>query len=149
MDIKSLEIRSISFLELWTDGHDLFQAHHEELEDNKFPFLPDQNRYLSLDELDMLIVMGAYIEDYMIGYSVSVIYRHGHFDEILATNDSLYLDPNYRRGPLGWKLILSTEKAAEECGVHRMIWTAKCHSTLENLLQRRREQVSSVFCKQF
>jgi predicted GNAT superfamily acetyltransferase len=149
MDISSLDIRSISFLELWSNGHHLFEDHCKELEDDRVTFLPDQNRYLALDDLDMLIVLGAYVDEHMVGYSVSVIYRHGHFDEILATNDSLYVDPDYRRGSLGWKLILSTEKSAQECGVSRMLWTAKCNSNLEILLQKRRAQVSSVFCKEF
>lgn len=148
MDISSLDIRPISFLELWSDGHCLFEDHYLELEASREAFLPDKNRYLALDDLDMLIVLGAYVDDHMVGYSVSVIYRHGHVREIIATNDSLYMDPNYRDGPLGWKLILSTEKSAEECGVHRMLWTAKCNSNLEFLLQKRREHVSSVFCKE-
>ena len=149
MDISSLDIRSVSFLDLWSDGQHLFENHFQELEDSRAAFLPDKNRYLALDDLEMLIVLGAYVDEHMIGYSVSVIYRHGHCDEILATNDSLYVDPDYRRGPLGWKLILSTEKSAQECGVSRMLWTAKCNSNLETLLQRRREQLSSVFCKEF
>ena len=149
MDISSLDIRSISFLELWSNGHHLFEDHCQELEDDRVTFLPDRNRYLALDDLDMLIVLGAYVDEHMVGYSVSVIYRHGHFEEILATNDSLYVDPDYRRGSLGWKLILSTEKSAQECGVSRMLWTAKCNSNLDMLLQKRRPQVSSVFCKEF
>ena len=149
MDISSLDIRSVSFLDLWSDGQHLFEDHCRELEDSRVAFLPDNNRYLSLDDLDMLITLGAYIDGHMIGYSVSVIYRHGHFDEILATNDSLYVDPSYRRGPIGWKLILSTEKSAQECGVSRMLWTAKCNSNLDMLLSKRREQVSSVFSKEF
>jgi len=149
MDISNLEIRSVSFIDLWSDGQHLFEDHCQELEDSRVAFLPDNNRYLALDDLDMLIALGAYVDGHMIGYSVSVIYRHGHFDEILATNDSLYVDPAYRRGPIGWKLILSTEKSAQECGVSRMLWTAKCNSNLEMLLDKRRDQVSSIYCKEF
>ena len=134
MDISSLDIRSVSFLDLWSEGQHLFEDHCRELEDSRVAFLPDNNRYLSLDDLDMLITLGAYIDGHMIGYSVSVIYRH---------------DPSYRRGPIGWKLILSTEKSAQECGVSRMLWTAKCNSNLDMLLSKRREQVSSVFSKEF
>lgn len=144
-----LEIRSLTFSDLWAEGQHLFDDHCQELEDGRVAFLPDKHRYDTLDELDTLIVLGAYVDFNIVGYSVSVIYRHGHFDEVLATNDSLYVDPMYRNSQIGWKLILSTEKSAEESGVSRMLWTAKCGSNLELLLNRRRDQISSVFCKEF
>jgi len=133
--ISDLEVVPITLEVLIGDGYHLFEQHCTELEGEDFA--PDLERYEQLQKQRTLLCIGAYVGNNMVGYSTTVLYRHGHHDTIIASNDSLYIDPNYRRG-LGLHLIRQTEKHAHECGVDCMVWSAKPGSHLDLILARRR-----------
>ena len=132
---SNLEVVLITFDVLISDGYHLFQQHCQELDGKDFE--PDLNRYHNLEKQHALMCMGAYLGDYMVGYSTTVLYRHGHHDTLIASCDSLYVDPNFRRGA-GLHLIRQTEKHAQECGVDCMVWSAKPGSSLDLILAARR-----------
>lgn len=129
------EIVPITLEVLIGDGYHLFQQHCEELEGK--PFAIDLERYEILQKKRTLLCMGAYVGNLLVGYSTTVLLRHGHHDTLIASNDSLYVDPNFRRG-LGLHLIRQTEKHAHECGVDCMVWAAKPGSDLDLILAARR-----------
>ncbi len=132
---SDVEIVPVTLNVLVGDGYHLFQQHCEELEAKEFE--PDLERYQHLEQQRVLLCMGAYLKDFMVGYSTTVLYRHGHHDTIIATSDSLYVDPGFRRG-VGLSLIRQTEKHARECGVDCMVWSAKPGSSLDLILSSRR-----------
>ncbi len=132
---SELEIVPVTLEVLIGDGYHLFQSHSQEV-DNKDVAL-DLDRYRQLEGKQVLMCLGAYIGTYMIGYSTTIFYRHGHHDTLIASNDSIYVDPDFRTGA-GLSLIRQTEKHAQECGVDCMVWAAKPGSSLDLILAARR-----------
>ena len=132
---SELEIVPITLEVLVGDGYHLFEQHCQELDGKEFAL--DLERYETLQKQRALMCLGAYLGTHMIGYSTTVLYRHGHHDTLIASNDSLYIDPNFRRGA-GLALIRQTEKHAQECGVDCMVWAAKPGSSLDLILASRR-----------
>lgn len=132
---SELEIVPITGNVLIDDGYHLFQRHAQEIENKDVAI--DLDRYFLLESKQALICLGAYIGTYMIGYSTTIIYRSGHHDTLIASNDSIYVDPNFRTGA-GLSLIRQTEKHAQECGVDCMVWAAKPGSSLDLILAARR-----------
>jgi len=132
---SDLEIAPITLEVLIADGYHLFEQHCQELDGKEFAL--DFARYEVLQKQRTLMCLGAYLDTHMIGYSTTVLYRHGHHDTLIASNDSLYVDPNFRKGA-GLELIRQTEKHAQECGVDCMVWAAKPESSLDLILAARR-----------
>ncbi len=129
------EIVPVTLEVLIGDGYHLFQSHSQEIDGKDFA--ADLDRYENLQSQNMLLCIGAYINNYMVGYSTTIVYRHGHHDTLIATNDSVYVDPNFRRH-IGMSLIRQTEKHAQECGVDCMVWAAKPGSSFDLILAARR-----------
>ena len=132
---SEFEIVPVTFEVLLGDGYHLFQQHCEELEEVQFE--PDLARYEQLQKQRTLLCIGVYLDNYMLGYSTTILYRHGHHDTLIAQNDSLYIEPHFRKGA-GLSLIRQTEKHAQECGVDCMVWSAKPGSSLDLILAARR-----------
>jgi len=132
---SDLEIAPITLEVLIQDGYYLFEQHCQELDGKEFAL--DLDRYKVLEHKQSLMCIGVYLNKHMIGYSTTILYRHGHHDTIIASSDSLYIDPNFRRG-VGLKLMRQTEKHAQECGVDCMVWSAKPGSTMDLILAARR-----------
>lgn len=132
---SDLEIAPITLEVLIADGYHLFEQHCQELDGKEFAL--DFARYEVLQKQRTLMCLGAYLGTHMIGYSTTILYRHGHHDTLIASNDSLYVDPNFRKGA-GLELIRQTEKHAQECGVDCMVWAAKPESSLDLILDARR-----------
>lgn len=132
---SDLEIVVVTFDVLMADGRHLFQRHCQEL-DNK-DFEPEPERYKVMEDKCSLICLGVYSGQKMVGYSTTVLFRHGHHHTLMAGSDSIYILPEFRRG-VGLQLIRQTEKHAQEAGVDCMVWSAKPGSTLDLILAARR-----------
>jgi hypothetical protein len=73
---SEFEIVPVTFEVLLGDGYHLFQQHCEELEGVQFE--PDLARYEQLQKQRTLLCIGVYLDNYMLGYSTTILYRHGH-----------------------------------------------------------------------
>ncbi|MGZ3184378.1 MAG: GNAT family N-acetyltransferase [Telluria sp.] len=117
----------------------LLEAHWHESARNKHLMVlkPDVARYQALEAAGSLLALVAYVGDQIVGYSVNIISPHLHYADLLcAHNDVLFVAEEYRKSPLGLKLIRDTERAAKARGVHLMLWHAKEDTTLANILPK-------------
>ena len=137
--VRNLEIRPTTVADLLTNGADLFQQHWSEIALNKelMVLSPDQTRYEALEASGNLIVLGAYENDVLVGYSVSFFTTHFHYSNLtVAQNDLLFLVPHLRGTRMGLDLIYETEREAVAKGAKMMLWHAKPNTTLQLLLPR-------------
>lgn len=137
--VRNLEIRPATVAEIMDNGADLFQQHWNEIALNKQVMVlnPDRTRYEALETGGNLIVLGAYENNVLVGYSVSFVTTHFHYSDLkVAQNDLLFLVNRLRGTRLGLDLIYETEReaGARQCGM--MLWHAKPNTTLINLLPR-------------
>lgn len=134
-----MKITPISAVEYLGQAWPLLEEHRLELATNpeKMQLDPDIQTYALLEELNKLMSLGVFDDDgHLVGYSINIVNRNLHYDLRMCQNDILYLRKDLRLGPLGLKLIRATEAHAKELGCDMMIWHAKPHTSLDQILPR-------------
>lgn len=118
---------------------ELFQAHRDEIATmpDLMEVKPQIETYLHLESKDALYCLAALDGGSVAGYSVNFIASNLHYSDLrTATNDLLYVHPNYRQGRLGLRLMRETENEAKRRGAHLMLWHAKKDSALSHICDR-------------
>lgn len=118
----------------------LLKLHYDEIALNKehIPLDPDWEKYKTLCDRGNLFVVTARTDDQLlVGYSVFFTTYHLHYKSTLvASNDILYLHPDYRKGTTGIKLIKFSESELKKLGVDKVIWHIKYLKDFRNILYR-------------
>src|SRR5258706_7796353 len=98
------------------------------------PLKPDFDRYVKLEQEGRLFITTVRDDSKLVGYCIMFKDRHIHYkDMTIATNDVIYLDPEYREGRVGIKLIKLTEDLFKGCIV---VWHSKNkHPALGKVLE--------------
>jgi GNAT superfamily N-acetyltransferase len=141
------EIRTITFDELLTEGSELFVAHREELTTDKelMVLKLDIERYKAIEAVGALLILGVFINEKLVGYSVNFIGPHLHYADLrYAANDVIFLTEKHRRGRIGLRLIDATEKLAKEHGAQMMVFHAKEGTTLTHILPKKKYRVQDI-----
>lgn len=90
----------------------LIGAHWEEVGVHKreMPLAVDWERYANLENQKILRLLGAWLDDNLIGYSAFFYLPHLHYQTTaLAANDAIFVAKPFRRTSAGSKLILKAE----------------------------------------
>jgi GNAT superfamily N-acetyltransferase len=96
---------------------------------------PDVLRYQALEASGSLLALVAYVDEEIVGYSLTVVSPLLHYADLIAAhNDVLFLAKAYRKSPLGPKLIRETERAAKARGASLMLWHANEDTPLTKIL---------------
>lgn len=120
------------------DIRPLIQKHWEDiaLNKDKIKLNPDWDAYHDLEQKGMLKAFTAREGDKLVGYFVVVVQRNLHYkDHLFASNDIVFLHPDYRKGRTGIKLIQFAEKCLKEDGVSVLSINTKVHKPFDNLMQ--------------
>lgn len=114
-----------------------------------FPFNPDAAMYQRLFEAGIAFAVGAFHEDEMIGYCTVCIVPHAHNPSVIcASNDALYVHPEFRHGTAAPRLIKAAEDEARRRGAHRFTWHCRAGTRLaETLTQHGYAPVDVVVMK--
>lgn len=131
-----LEVRPISFLEV-AAREDLLEAHYDELATDKLRMVlaPDLARYQAIDDQGLLLSLGMFDGEEMVGYSVGIVTTSLHYSALtMYQNDVLFLAKDHRNAGVGKHLIDATEAAARARGAGMVLWHAKPNTPLFFLL---------------
>ena len=129
------------------ESHSLFVKNHEEAATNKelMVLKPDWNRYLDIEAVGKLLVLVAYADGAIVGYSLNVIDSNIHYADLVVCNNTvLFVLPEHRASPLGLRLMKRTREHAKAYGAAVVVWHAKEHSSLSKLLSRKRIKVEEI-----
>lgn len=74
--------------------------------------------------------------DCIVGFAVVLHSYHMHFSKHVAILETLYIDPAFRRGALGIKLIKAAQQLAKRKGFDLMTASAPVGSRLNKLYER-------------
>lgn len=96
---------------------------------------PDLQRYQLLEDAGLIVAVGAYDGDELVGYSINVLSVHLHYQLPMGRNDVLYLAPAYRQGHNGNALMDATRDALQRRGAAFAVWSAKPDTPLHKLLE--------------
>jgi GNAT superfamily N-acetyltransferase len=117
----------------------LTERHYQEVALHKahIPLKPDWTRYTKLADMNALLVIGVRDAGKLVGYSVFFISSMMHYMTTLsASNDVIYLAPEYRNGFAGVKLIKASEAALKERGITKVLWHVKFAKDFRKILYR-------------
>jgi LmbE family N-acetylglucosaminyl deacetylase len=119
----------------------LLEMHREELATHKDEMVlkPRRDRYEALEAAGVMLSLGLFKDDELIGYSINIIDRNLHYADLtVCQNDLLYVHPDHRARH-GVRLILATESYAlnlADVNPMLMLWHAKQGTPFANLLPR-------------
>lgn len=139
MPTTAVDFRLTAIADIEEHGSALLEQHYAELTLNKQrdKLSPDWDRYYELERAEALLVIGAYSDDQLVGYSITIVQPHLHYTGTTqAINDVLFLASEFRGGRAGVELIRLTERMAEAMGANAMGWHAKQGTALDALLPR-------------
>jgi GNAT superfamily N-acetyltransferase len=111
-----------------TEAKDILYKHWQELAVNKDKVYlkPDVQKYIGLQQSNILKNIVVYKDNKVVGYSVILIAPYLHYaDSILAQVDVVYVDPDYRHSTIGARLLIASEKLAKDNGAGVIIHHAK------------------------
>lgn len=135
-----IEIREVSGIgKLILENESIGRAHYQEIALNKvvMRYAPDADRFQRLEDMGNMLSLVAFDGERVVGYSINLLSTHLHYKELIVMhNDMLYLDPEYRKGRLGLRLIKATQQAAKLRGVRMLTWHAKPDTALALLLPK-------------
>lgn len=135
-----VQIQSESYSdELIAEMEPMLRAHWQEIATfkDKIPLDPDFPMYAKLDAMGKLLCLTARMDGRLVGYCVTFLTRSGHYKSTLSgLNDVIYVDPDYRSGTLGLRLIREAETRMENLGVVKPIWHVKPGTTMHSLMLR-------------
>lgn len=117
----------------------LIAAHWEEIALNKevIKLNPDWEAYEDLEQSGILKIFTARDNGTLVGYFVVFVSVNIHYkDHLFASNDIIYLSPDYRKGFTGIKLIKFAEKYLKEDGVSVMTINTKVHKPFGPVLKK-------------
>jgi len=118
---------------------ELFYKHWEEIAVNKdkIKLNPDWSFYESIYEAGNLGIYTARKDTNLVGYFIVIARPHPHYkDHIFAANDIIYIDPDYRKGLVGYKLIKFVENDLKNMGVSVLTINTKVHKPFDAVLER-------------
>jgi predicted GNAT superfamily acetyltransferase len=101
--------------------------------------------YDALYEADVLLIIGAFYYDELVGYAVNMFGVDTHSKHcILSTNDALYLHPQHRKARVGLTLMKTCEEKSRDMGATHVLWHAKPNTTLQKLLEAKQYKVKDI-----
>lgn len=117
-----------------------FTASWLEVEASEVPELtlnPDFARYDALAAQGALQLITAREDQRLLGYHLSVVYHHLHYQGVLAAHtDTFYLLPAQRKGWTAYRLLQAVEAAWRRRGVQVAIVMGKQERPMNGFFQR-------------
>lgn len=124
---------------IFDEGTELLKVHYKELARNRdrIKLNPDIDRYLAMEEADILVVVTARDGGKLIGYAVFAVTPALHYqDHLYAINDVLFLSHDYRGNNVGLDLLEIAEGILYKRGVSVIFIASKLNTKLSGILPR-------------
>lgn len=132
-----MEISHESMASVKEDIKPLLEKHWEMVALNKgqIKLNPDWKEYARLDAAGVLRIFTARDNGKLVGYCVLLVNTSIHYsDHKFASNDVVFVLPEYRAGATGYKLIKYAEDHCRDDGVSLMMINTKVHIPFDSLM---------------
>jgi GNAT superfamily N-acetyltransferase len=137
--IRDFKIQQEDFYTVKEEVDELFYKHWEEVADNKdkIKLNPDWSFYEQVYLAGNLGVYTIRHLEKLVGYFVVIARSHPHYkDHIFASNDIVFIDPDYRKGLAGYFLIKYAEQDLKDKGVSVLMINVRVRKPFDAVLQR-------------
>jgi GNAT superfamily N-acetyltransferase len=113
----------------------LLKVHHAEVEDGQWMINPDFDKMASLEEEGVGVFTTIRDDGKLIGYSYDWILHSFHYQgKLMAVNDGIYVDPEYRHLGLTGEFLKFIEKTVKEHGAQSHSVTLKVENPCKSLM---------------
>lgn len=103
-----------------------------------FEFAPSKEIYEAAQASGVLLALGAFHEDELVGYATAVLSPHPFNPAVkMCLTDALFVSPLYRGGALPGRLMLTIERIAKERGAKYVMWHTRAGTRLADMLRKR------------
>lgn len=128
-------IRSVDPVECYPKARDLIAANWGETGFD-FDLDLDLDAYKAMCDAGVLFALAAFDGDDMVGYCTVAVTSHPFNRTIrMASNDALFVKPEYRAGLLPGRLMRRAEQEAKAQGASRFLWHCRAGTPLAQTLE--------------
>ncbi|MDE2233609.1 MAG: GNAT family N-acetyltransferase [Patescibacteria group bacterium] len=134
-----MHIKLVKTLDTIKDAWGLLELHRNELATYKDLMIlnPDIEKYKALEDAGKLFTLALYDEERIVGYSVFILTTALHYSDLnIASNDILYVHPDYRKSKWGLELINMSERFAKDKGMKMITWHGKENTIFTALMPK-------------
>ena len=141
-----------SLKDVWDEVMTLASAHWMETEMYRHgqQFNPSREMYMGYENAGWLIQCVVRDDGAMVGYATMFVTPSLHTQQIIATEDTFFLLPEYRKGRNGVRLVKFAEDECRKRGAVEIMMTAKLTNQAGRLMEcMGYSQVAKQYSKQF
>ena len=121
--------------ELILELNDMLNQHKEELCSFDTELKPDWVEYSAAQKTGAFVAYIAREEGIAIGYAGFFLRNHLHYTDLkVANQDVFFLDPEYRGGSKGLRLLRFCEESLKDMGVSILFQHAKANTPFDKIL---------------
>jgi GNAT superfamily N-acetyltransferase len=127
------------FQDVIDEAMPLLKKHWEEIALNKdsVPLDPDIEMYNGMSDQGMLHITTARDDGVLIGYAAYFIMPNLHYRSLkVGESDIFWLEPAYRKGMIGTKMLVTAEMQMEAKGVNFIVNKVKLHYDIGAVFER-------------
>lgn len=138
MATATTEIRSITIDEMQAHAGSLTRDHWQEVGADGVNSLDvDWERYRMMERVNVLVLLGAFVDGEWAGYSAAIRGNHSHDrGEVILHGDAIFVAKQHRGRGLGLALLRRNEAVARESGIVDVHWGGPENGPLARLLKR-------------
>lgn len=117
--MKNVEFYPMTVREFRDKASAIMETHWREISAyDDIELAPNWALYEALERAGTLRAYGARCDGLLVGYAIFFVAAHPHYaGSLQATEDILYVHPEYRRGRVGIELVRYTERELKRLGV--------------------------------
>jgi len=136
----SLTYQLERWAQFWQDCQPLITIHWKELalDQEWIPLGVNEERFASVDALDMLHILTVRDEGRLVGYFLAIVMPHMHYKDAgpMAFTDMYFIHPDYRIGGTGAKMLAEVERTLRARGVVKAYLSTKVHQDHSDLFEK-------------
>lgn len=99
-------------------------------------FDPEIKYYDELEASGVLKLFTVYVDEKLVGYNAYSVFRHPHVNAQFASQDVVYIKPEFRKHGLGSKLLEFSDIMLKQYGVKYVINTVNSAHDYSHLFER-------------
>jgi GNAT superfamily N-acetyltransferase len=86
---------------------------------------PNFSLYYELEAQGAIVLVTARVDGNIVGYMLDQVYEHPHYQQLVASNDLMYILPDYRNTDVFKKMIRKIEDIAKRMGAVERLMSFK------------------------
>lgn len=130
----SVPVREVNIAEYFDQALPLMRRNWAET-GMGFEFAPARENYERAQALGLVVALGAFVGEELVGYTSGVLTGHPFNPEVLVcSTDTLYVLPEHRGGMHAGRLILTMERIARERGARYVFWHVRAGTPIAQVM---------------